>query len=86
MLDFKLVIVIVGNIWRKPVPTHAIVVRGIAGVGEFGEFDLRLGSKKEPSSATRATTRALAKFHFQCQMLYCCRFKGRLMCIVPTKN
>jgi len=29
--------VIVGNIWRKPVPTHASIVRGIAGVGEFGE-------------------------------------------------
>jgi len=29
--------VIVGNIWRKPVPTQASIVRGIAGVGEFGE-------------------------------------------------
>ena len=37
-LDFKLVIVIVGNIWRKPVPTHASIDRGIAGVGEFSEF------------------------------------------------
>ena len=28
---------LVGNIWRKPVPTHASIVRGIAGVGQYGE-------------------------------------------------
>jgi len=38
--------VIVGNIWRKPVPTQASIVRGIAGVGEFGEFGELRGPSK----------------------------------------
>jgi len=41
LLILQVIIAAVGNIWRKPVPTHASIVRGIAGVGEFGEFSVR---------------------------------------------